>query len=312
VPLAGAAGGRKLRSLFVLGAPRCGTTFVSKLLARHPQICFSKPKEPHFFVRAGARAPSRELAERYLRAYFSHLGDSHRVLAEGSPSYLYDPDVPPRLLELDPDASFVVCVRNPIEMAPSYHARLVYTMDEDIADFSSAWSLQGIRARGERLPKRCRDPRMLQYHAVCSLGEQLARLFAAIGRERCFLVVFDDLVAEPARVHTELLRFAGIEPDVPMAFHRSNENRVFKHAWLQPMLSNPPAAVAWVIERWEERGWGRPPPIRALRRRIKRWNTRKVPRPPLAPATRAMLRAAFAEDVERLASLLRRDLSHWC
>ena len=312
MPLAGAAGGRKLRSLFVLGAPRCGTTFVSKLLARHPQICFSKPKEPHFFVRAGARAPSRELAERYLRAYFSHLGDSHRVLAEGSPSYLYDPSIPLRLLEFDPDASFVVCVRNPIEMAPSYHARLVYTLDEDVDEFASAWALQDARARGERLPRRCRDSRMLQYRGVCMLGEQLERLFAAVGRERCFVTVFEDLVREPARVHAELLRFACVEPDTPASFRRSNENRVFKHAWLQPMLSNPPAPVAWTIERWEERGWGRPPAIRAIRRRLKRWNTRKVPRPPLAPAVRETLRASFADDVARLASLLRRDLSHWC
>jgi hypothetical protein len=310
VALGDTAPGRKLRSLFVLGAPRCGTTFVSRLLARHPQICFSKPKEPHFFVRAGARAPSRELAERYLRAYFSHLRDSHRVLAEGSPSYLYDPDVPPRLLELDPDASFVVCVRSPIEMAPSYHARLVYTLDEDVADFGTAWSLQGVRARGERLPRRCRDPRMLQYRAVCSLGDQLARLFSAVGRERCFLVVFDDLVGEPARVHEELLRFAGVDP-APATFKRKRENRVFKRAWLQSLLLNPPGPLSWVIARWEERGWGKPPPIRALRRRIRRWNTSSAPRPPLAPAAREMLRAAFAEDVERLASLLRRDLSHW-
>ena len=37
-------------SFFVVGAPRCGTTAVSKALAGNPRISFSKPKEPHFFL----------------------------------------------------------------------------------------------------------------------------------------------------------------------------------------------------------------------------------------------------------------------
>ena len=34
---------------FVVGAPRCGTTAISKYLSDNPNICFSRPKEPHFF-----------------------------------------------------------------------------------------------------------------------------------------------------------------------------------------------------------------------------------------------------------------------
>ena len=43
-----------LRSLFVVGAPRCGTTSLSKTLRRHPEICVSNPKETFYFVRDGA------------------------------------------------------------------------------------------------------------------------------------------------------------------------------------------------------------------------------------------------------------------
>ena len=31
-------------------APRCGTTSLARYLASHPDICFSKVKEPHFFA----------------------------------------------------------------------------------------------------------------------------------------------------------------------------------------------------------------------------------------------------------------------
>lgn len=35
---------------FLAGAPKCGTTAMSKYLAEHPNICVSAPKEPFFFV----------------------------------------------------------------------------------------------------------------------------------------------------------------------------------------------------------------------------------------------------------------------
>lgn len=303
----GAAGkDRELRTVFVVGAPRCGTTFVAKLLARHPQICFSKPKEPHVFVRRREAISPHE----YLRRYYPLLASAHRVIAEGSPSYLYDPDALPRILELDPEARFVVCVRNPVEMAPSYHARLVYTLDEDVRDFADAWSLQEARTRGLHIPKRCRDPRLLQYRAACSVGAQLERLFSTLQRERCFVVVFDDLVADPVKLYLGLLDFIGLDYDGRTEFAPQRQNREFERAWLQAYLINPPRPVAALFDAWERR-WGRPKAFRALRSRLKRSNERKVARPPLPEPMRETLRATFASDVERLSDLLGRDLSHW-
>ena len=40
--------GRK-PNLFLIGAPKCGTTSLASYLSDHPQIFVSDPKEPHFF-----------------------------------------------------------------------------------------------------------------------------------------------------------------------------------------------------------------------------------------------------------------------
>jgi hypothetical protein len=40
---------------FVVGAPRCGSTAFCRYLAKHPAICFSRPKEPHYFTRLEAK-----------------------------------------------------------------------------------------------------------------------------------------------------------------------------------------------------------------------------------------------------------------
>ena len=36
-------------NLFIVGAPKCGTTFLYHYLKQHPEIYFPDFKEPHFF-----------------------------------------------------------------------------------------------------------------------------------------------------------------------------------------------------------------------------------------------------------------------
>lgn len=311
LPAALPGGPRRLRTAFVVGAPRCGTTFLAKALARHPEVCFSKPKETHFFVRdAAAIAPERWPAE-FLGRYFGHIESRHGLVVEGSPLQLRDPEAIERLLCFDPETRFVVAIRNPIEMIHSFHARLVYLLDEDEHDFQQAWMLQTQRARGERIPGRCRDPRSLQYRETASLGTQLERLLKQVGRERVQVVLYDDIAADPVKVYRELLGFLGLPDDGRTRFPRKNGNREFRHAWAQAWVANPPQFVTHWLERRQQSGRSRPQWIADLRRRLKRWNTRRAKRTPLSPTMREHLGQELAGEIECLESLLGRDLAHW-
>ncbi len=311
IPSGLAGGPHPIRSAFLIGAPRCGTTFLAKILTRHPNVCFSKPKESHFFVRSWQDVPPERWPEEFLRRYCAHIAPEHEILVEGSPLQLRDPKVIERLLQFDPETRFVVALRNPIEMIHSFHARLVYLLDEDEPDFERAWALQAARTRGERLPRRCRDAASLQYRAMASLGTQLGRLIDRVGRERIHVVVFDDVTADPVKAYRALLEFLGLPDDGRTHFSRKNTNREFRHAWAQAWVTNPPRWVmAWLEARQRK---GKPPPewAREMRRRLKRWNTRRAKRAPLSPAMRERLRGELAGEIERLEELLGRDLSHW-
>lgn len=195
-------------------------------------------------MREAAGVPDDEVRRRFQTAYFRNLQPSHRILAEGSVSYLYDPGAIARILRFDPHARFVIGLRNPLELLPSYHARLLYAMDEDVADFVRAWSLQKRRSRGEAIPRRCRDPRLLRYGEVGRLGKHFGRLVEIAGRERCFPIVFDDFRADPLRVYRALLDFAGLPDDGRTEIRHKNEARAFRKQWLQPLVMNPPAPIA--------------------------------------------------------------------
>src|SRR5690349_1915683 len=128
------AGPGSNRMIFIVGAPRSGTTSLSTWLKDHPHICFSYVKEPHFFsqfdLRTHGNSALRQRVERdYLDRYFPERGTG-ALLAEGSVSYLYVPEQMEPILRLWPDARFIIAVRDPMALLPSLHLRMLYNGDE--------------------------------------------------------------------------------------------------------------------------------------------------------------------------------------
>lgn len=296
---------------FIVGAPRCGTTSLSRYLSKHPQICFSRPKEPHFFSFATNHGDKVDLAKDYFQRFFPHFDPKrHLVLGEGSVSYLYSPEAIRRILAVNPRAKFIVSVRNPIEMVRSYHSRLLYILDEDVRDLAQAWALQDERAEGRRLPRACRDPRLLQYREIGALGRQVERLFAIAGRERCKVVLFDDLIADPRGTYCEILDFLGVEDDGRTRFSQKRRTRRYRHPLLQRLTVRPPRGLVSLL-RLVQSQLGAKRLDKRLRRRMRRLNTEAAHFAKVDSEMRQTLATAFVEDVRLLGRLLDRDLSAW-
>jgi len=299
---------------FVVGAPRCGTTAFCRYLARNPQICFSQPKEPHYFTQLTHDPSAAELARDYLERCFSHYRDTHRAVGEGSVSYLYLPQTIERIRRINPEARFIALVRNPLTMLPSYHLRMLFLLQEDEPDFARAWSLEPTRARGQRVPRHCLDPRLLLYSKVAQLGSQVEQLFAIAGRERSRVIVFDDLKADPLRVYRDALEFLGVDYDGQTSFETRYESRMYRYRWLQRMLFVPAVRGGRMLATLQQRsrkynpdGSKRP----SLIKRVTRWN--KVPASPVAltPPVADAVRETLRPDVELLSRLLGRNLGGW-
>ncbi len=305
--------------VFLVGAPRCGTTSIAKLLSRHPEICFSRPKEIYYFDRV---APGRlgQIQGDYLNRYFPHYDpDQHRLVAEGSVSYLYHPEALRLILAIQPEARFIVTLRNPVDMLRSYHFRLLYLLEEDEEDFPTAWGLQEARARGERIPKRCTDPRRLRYRDLASLGTQVERLLEVAGPERCHILIADDMTRDPVNTCVGLLRFCGVTDDLAAIpsirgedpFPHKFKSRTYRWRWLQQLLYKPPTAVLSAVARSEVRRGVRPTRIKQLHKKLARFNWVMRQPTPFPPAFREQLVAEFAGEVRKIEAITARDLSAW-
>jgi hypothetical protein len=104
--------------LFIIGAQRCGTTYLYKVLDSHPEIYMAKPlrPEPKFFINDLEYSNGKLY---YENKYFSSIDDSIKVLGEKGTSYIEHPDVSDRIKSFYPNAKIIVLLRNPVERAIS-------------------------------------------------------------------------------------------------------------------------------------------------------------------------------------------------
>ena len=185
----------KKPNFFILGAPKCGTTSLANWLGQHPQVYFSPIKEPHFFNTDDTFRNVTDV-DTYLQL-FEGAGLEHLAVGEASTWYLYSETAVPEIERFTGgDARYVVCLRNPVDMAYSLHAQILFSGNETIPDFCQAWSLQEERAKGRKLPALSNEKTHLQYFRACALGTLVERLLKTVPRSRVHFVFLDDLSAD--------------------------------------------------------------------------------------------------------------------
>lgn len=201
----------KRPNLFIVGAPKCGTTSLAAWLSTHPKIFVCPVKEPEFF-NEDMRFPHRYSLREY-ESLFSQAPGSVRYRVDASANYLYSEVAIPTILEYAPDAKFIVMVRNPVEMAVSLHGQKLREGIESVRDFSTAWKLQERRREGLDVPKLCPEAKTLIYGHVCLLGVQIERLLDLASAEQVHIQILDYVKADPRQEYLRLLRFLGLEDD---------------------------------------------------------------------------------------------------
>ncbi|HYD25338.1 MAG TPA: sulfotransferase [Croceibacterium sp.] len=286
----------------IVGAPKCGTTALYSYLATHPGIAMAARKEPGFWC-TDAEAPWRVTDRAAYDALWAGAAPG-AVRGEATPVYLQSAVAIPRLLAARPDARLIAMIRNPLEMAASRHADLLFGPNEDVAEFEAAWRLQERRRNGEDLPPGCREPAVLQYLANAAIGDQLERFVALVPPAQRLVIVYDDLRRDPGGEYRRVLEWLGLPDDGRGDFAPVHARRALRWAGLAGWQRALARRVGWLYR-----------PARALAHAAgispAALNVRPAPRRPLRAEFEAELIAAFAPQVDKAARLLGRDLAAW-
>jgi len=224
----------KKPNFFIIGAPKCGTTSLAAWLKEHQQIYMSTPKEPHHFNTDQRYIMVKESSD-YDRL-FEKANNQHLAVGEASVFYLYSQEAVPNIENYAADIKYIVCLRNPIEMAYSLHEQLIISGYEDEQNFEAAWFLQDDRMHGKSIPSLCKDSIFLQYGAVCSLGVQLERLYTHVPQERVFPLLLDDLRDDPRAAYLRVLKFLNVEDDGRTDYFVKNPAKALRSPWVMKMV----------------------------------------------------------------------------
>ncbi len=297
----------RIPNLFIVGAPRCGTTAMFRLLAQHPDIAVCDPKEPYYFCtdfheesdrHAGraTRFPVRTEAQ-YLALFADR---SRTVVAEATPAYLYSTVAASRIRAFNPDARILVMVRDPVVLLHSLHAKMVSYGQEDLLDFQTAIQAEPARRAGRQLPSGLFWPSSLFYSEWIKLGEQIERYRRVFPPDRIKVIVHDDFRRDNSATFAEVVTFLDLDATFRPKVREANENRSARF----PFLSR---AVAWSGDL-RIKNLVPEPARRRLRRMLRDLNLKPATRTPLDPRFRRELRVRFRPEVDALSRVLERDL----
>lgn len=270
-------------------------------LGQHPSVFVSALKEPHFFNTDDRNRLITKLGD-YEELFATALSD-HRALGEASVGYLHSRTAVSNIeAYCDRRAKYIVCLRNPVDMAYSLHSQLLFTGDENVSDFKQAWNLQGERRAGRTFHWMTSKQTYLAYRDVCALGTLTTRLLDKVDPERVHFVFLDDMARDPRGELNSALRFLDVPDDgTGIRFSVANPAKRARSKNLTRII-----AVGRSLRRTLglKKGFG-------VLSALTEFNRVETSNAPLDAAFGAMLSEAFSGEVEILEQVTGRDLSGW-
>jgi Sulfotransferase family len=273
-------------NLFLVGAPRCGTTSLFTYLAAHPDVFGPEEKEPHYYDRdlLGTGA----ISDDEYAALFAG-SSSARWRLDASTFYLYSPGAPAAIARDAPDARILVAIRDPVELVASWHRLVVASGGEPIVDLASAIEAEPARREGRGVPPNV-APACLMYTEIGAFAKHVVRWRDAFG-DRVDVVRLEDLQSRPYETSARLLRSLGLDP-VGGAFPHLNPARraMGVAVWMNRSSLVRSAARRLVPQRARRAVWNR----------VNRTLTPYSEREPVDAVLRRHLERLFAPELELL------------
>lgn len=293
-------------NLFIVGAPKSGTTSLREYLNSHNEIFMSTPKEPDFFCKDFNKSCTKNL-DGYLEL-FSKAKDNHKFLGEASVWYLFSKIAAKEIYRFNPDAKIIIMLRNPVDLIYSLHSQFLWTLDEEIENFEEAWFCQEKRCKGELIPKKCSEPQFLQYKAVGEFNNQVERYFDFFPKDQIKIILFEDFKNSTDKIYKDVLEFISVTTDVIPDLKAHNKNRGHKSIRLASFTQKPPKMVVGLLNYVKK--------IFKIERlnlmpQLKKMNSQEFKRPPLSKEFRGHLVKEFRDDIQKLSKLIDRRLDHW-
>lgn len=215
-------------NFLIVGAMKCGTTYLWAHLRKHPQVFLPDLKEPNFFQTSlpdpkTARHLNYEYCignqEKYLALFRNARG--YTAIGDASPTYLWDVNAPRRIREVIPKARIIIVLRDPIARAQSHYLMNVRNGLERHRTFERAVE-HDVTNRGIGFFGR---------HLYVEMGlyyQPVQRYIDTFGREQVLVLLLDDLNKDFVGTMLQVTQHLGINPSMQTDDERGEPINVYK------------------------------------------------------------------------------------
>jgi hypothetical protein len=291
-----------LPNLFLVGAPKAGTTSIHYYLSQHPEVFMSPTKEPHFFSEDLRLPWVSEISEsEYLQLFNGRTTES--VVGESSTWYLYSQTAAKNIKAFNPDAKVLISLRSPVDLLYSLFLHRRYAGSETATTLADALAREHKYKDVGETNSDTSAQSLIRYGEVALYVHQVQRYLYNLPPKNVHILLFDDLLNSPVRTLKNIFQFLGVDHSFVPDFERRNVSRLNRSEVLARFLSSAfcRSIANCLPAEWRE----------VIGRTIKGANTIRGKRPELDHETRCRIQGSYIGEIERLASLIGRDLSHW-
>lgn len=273
-----------------IGVQKAATTWLFQCLKEHPEIRVPElriNKEINFFNR------------NYIKGYTWY----HRQFTFGpwktgeySPLYFPDKNVAERVYRYNPEIKLILSLRNPVDRAYSQHLH-------EIRQNRIPGSLYRF---GEALKY---NPTYIEQGKYATHLECWLKFFDL---HKIHIILYDEISSQPATVLRELFSFLSVNSDFQPALLNKREN--FAHTYRSRALFRVMTRASKWLQKYVGRSGTdmiRATKIPSLLRTFNEVEFDETLVPPLSEDQLNCLRDEFNEDIQRLESLVGKDLAHW-
>ena len=296
---------KNIPNLFIVGAPKCGTTSMYEYLKSHPDIFMSDTKEINYFGNdlKWYNSNNRILdKDQYLQFFNNYKG--YKVIGEASTIYIHSETACNEIYNFNPLSKIIIMIRNPIDMIISMHSQLLFTGSENEASLAKALKLEETRMQMNELPPLVDIANKLFYiHNARSLINNIKRYYKIFGKQNVHLVVFDDLKSNPVIEYSKVLDFLGVDNSFLPEFAIHNKGKGFRYNFLRKFIRK----FAPTLGRLRGKLISRPIGIMKLLEKI---NSKSIDSR-VSSSTIDFLHSEIGNTIADLEKFINRDLKNW-
>jgi SAM-dependent methyltransferase len=208
----------------IIGTQKGGTNSLYHYLTQHPQILPATQKEIHYF------SLNYQQGWQWYQSQFPLEADGiNYITGEGTPYYLFHPQVPQRVYQNCPNTKIIVLLRNPVKRAISHYYWEVKLGFESLS-FPAAITQETQRLAGE-IEKLEQDPNYYSYNhqhfTYLSRGvylHQLQRWLEYFPKHQFLFLQSETFYDNPKIIVNQVFQFLELEPYVLPKYPIINQN----------------------------------------------------------------------------------------